>query len=31
MIVQPDTSLVVAVGANTLLGGLYYLVGLVFG
>ena len=25
MIVQPDTSLVVAVGANALLGGLYYL------
>jgi Ni,Fe-hydrogenase III small subunit len=31
MIVQPDTSLVVAVGANALLGGLYYLAGLVFG
>jgi hypothetical protein len=31
MIVQPDTSLVVAVGANTLLGGLYYLAGLIFG
>ena len=31
MIVQPDTSLVVAVGAYALLGGLYYLAGLVFG
>jgi hypothetical protein len=31
MIVQPDTSLVVAVGANALLGGLYYIAGLIFG
>jgi hypothetical protein len=31
MIVQPDTSLVVAVGANALLGGLYYLASFIFG
>jgi hypothetical protein len=31
MIVQPDAFLVVAVGANALLGGLYYLAGLVCG
>jgi hypothetical protein len=31
MIVQPDTSLVVAVGANALLGGLYYLAGPIYG
>jgi hypothetical protein len=31
MIVQPDTSLVVTVGTNALLGDLHYLAGLVFG